>query len=58
MHYCIHSRVTLGEPEGDQPPPSHAWNGLLIADMFHDGLEEQTMEAVVQAPREVILFFG
>ena len=25
---------------GDQPPHSHAWGGLQIADMFQDGLEE------------------
>ena len=31
MHYCIHIRVTLGEGRGNQPPPSHMWNGLLIA---------------------------
>ena len=38
-------------------PSSHAWTGSLIADMFQDGLEEQTAEAVVLAPGEVILFF-
>ena len=50
-------RVTLGEG-GDQPPPPHAWTSLLIADMFLDGLEEWITEAVVLAPKEVILFFG
>ena len=48
----------MGEGGGDQPPPSHAWSGVLIADMFQDGLEEQITEAVVLAPGEAILFFG
>ena len=25
---------------GNQPPPSHAWSGSLIDDMFQDGLKE------------------
>ena len=58
MPYCIHIRVTLGEGEGNKPPPSHAWSGSLIADMFQKGLEEQITEAVVLAPGEAILFFG
>ena len=41
---------------GDQPPPSHAWSRWLIADMFQDGLKEQSTEAVVLA-EEAILFF-
>ena len=57
MHYYVQVRVTLGEGWGDQPPPSHAWTGSLIANMFH-GLEEWITEAVVLAPREAILFFG
>ena len=57
MHYCVHIRVTLGEGSGDQPPPSHAWSGLLIADMFQDGLQEWITKAVVLAAGEAILFF-
>ena len=57
MHYCIHIRVTLGEGR-NQPPPSHAWSGSLIADMFQEGLEEQITKAVVLGPGEAILFFG
>ena len=45
--YCIQARVTLGEGGGDQPPASHAWTGLLIADIFQYGLEEWITEAVV-----------
>ena len=52
MCYCIHIRMTLGEGGGDQPPPSNAWSGLLILDMFQEGLKEQITEAVVLAPRE------
>ena len=44
MHYCVHIRVTLGEGGGDQPPPSHTWSGLLIMDVFKNGLEEQITE--------------
>ena len=58
MHYCVQVRVTLGEGGCNQPPPSHAWTGLLIANMFQDGLGEQITEAVVLAPGETILFFG
>ena len=50
--------MTLGERGGNQPPPSHAWSGLSIVDMFQDSLEEQIAEAVVLAPGEAILFFG
>ena len=39
-HYYIHVRVTIGEGGGDQPQPSHAWSGLLIAEMFQDGHKE------------------
>ena len=55
MLYCVQVRVTLVEGGGDQPPPSHAWTGSLIANMFQDGLEWIT-EVVVLAPREAILF--
>ena len=58
MHDCIQVIVTLGEGGGDQPPPSHTWTGSLIANMFQGGLEEWITEAVVLAPREVILLFG
>ena len=58
MHYCIHIRVTLGQEGGDHPPPSHAWSGSLIADMFQDCLKEGITKAVVLAPEEAILFFG
>ena len=57
MLYYIQVRVMLGEGGGDQPPPSHAWTGSLIVNMFQDGLEEWITEAVVLAPGEVILFF-
>ena len=57
MCYCIQDRVTLGEGGGNQPPPSHAWTSLLIANIFQDGLEEWITDAVILAPREVILFF-
>ena len=50
--------MTLGKRRGDQPLPSHAWSGLLIADMFQDGLEEKITEAVVLALGEAILVFG
>ena len=56
--YCVHVGVTLGEGGGDQPPPSHAWSGLLIADMFQEGLKEQITKAVVLAPGEAVLIFG
>ena len=58
MHYFVKVRVTLWEGEGDQPPPSYAWSGLLIADMFQDGLEEWITKAVVLAPGKATLFFG
>ena len=48
MFYCSHVRVTLGEG-GNCPPPSHAWSGLLIADVFHDDHQEWITEAVVLA---------
>ena len=31
--------MTLGEGGGNQHPPSHTRSGLLIADMFEEGLE-------------------
>ena len=46
------------ERGGNQPQPTHALSGLLIADMFQDGLKEQITEPVVLAPGEVILLFG
>ena len=58
IHYCIQVRVTLGKGGGDQPPPSHAWTGLLIANMFQVSFEERITEAVVLAPSKVILYFG
>ena len=48
----------MGEGGGNQPPPPHVWSGLLIADMFQEGLEEQITEAVVLASGKAILFFG
>ena len=50
MCYCIHIRVTLGKGGGNEPLPSHAWSGLLIADMFQEGLEEWIIKTVVLAP--------
>ena len=47
MHYCIH--VKSDSRGGNQPLPSHTWSGLLIADMFQDGLEEQITEAVIDS---------
>ena len=38
--YYIHIRVTLREGRGDQPPPSHALNGLLIADILQESLSQ------------------
>ena len=58
MHYCIHIRVILREGRGDQPPPSHAWTGLLIADIFQECLEERITKVMVLAPGKAILFFG
>ena len=57
-HSCIHVRVTLGEGGGDQPPPSHAWSGSLISDMFQESLKEQITKDVVLAPGKAIQFFG
>ena len=57
MHYIVHIRMTLGEG-GDQPLPSYAWSGLLIADMFQDGPSELITKAVVLALGEATLFFG
>ena len=58
MHYCIHIKVILREGRGDQPPPSHAWSGSLIVDLFQEGLEEWITKAVVLDPGKAILFFG
>ena len=59
MHYCIHMKVTLGEGRGIQPPPSHALNVLLIADILQEACpRDHITEAVVLAPGEAILFFG
>ena len=43
--------MTLGEGGGNQTPPSHAWIGSLIVDMFQKGLEEHITKAVVLSPR-------
>ena len=58
MCYCIHIKVMLGGRGGDQPPPSQAWNGLLVANMLQDGLNQWITEVVVIAPGEAILCFG
>ena len=59
MCYCVHVRVTLGEGRGDQPPPSHASNGSLIADILQETCPRDCIaEAVVLALGEAILFFG
>ena len=47
-----------GKEAGDNPPPSHAWSGLLIVDMFQEGIEEWIIKAVIFASGEAILFFG
>ena len=54
MHYCVHIRVTLGERGGDPPPPSHAWSGSSIADIFQGYLKEWITKAVILAPGESI----
>ena len=58
MCYHVHIRVTLEEGGGDQLPPSHAWSGLLIVDMFQEGLEEWITKGAVLAQGEAVLFFG
>ena len=58
MYYCIHVRVTFGEGRGDQPPPSHAQNRSLIADILQETCPRDCItEAVVLALGEAILFF-
>ena len=58
-HYCIHMRVTLGEGRGNQTPPSHKWNGLLIADILQEACPgDHITKPVVLALGEAILFFG
>ena len=42
---------------GDQPPPSQAWSGSLIANILQES-RDQITKAVVLVPGEVILFFG
>ena len=54
----LHSHQSDSRGGGNHPPPSYAWSGLMIPDMFHNGLEEWLTEAVVLAPEEAILFFG
>ena len=34
MCYCIQHQSDSRGGGGDQPPPSHAWSGSLIANMF------------------------
>ena len=59
MYYCIHVRVTLGEGRGDQPLPSYAWIGSLIADMLQEACpRDQISKAMVLASGEALLFFG
>ena len=43
---------------GNQPPPFHKWSGLLITDIFQQGLEEWITKAVGLALGEAIPFFG
>ena len=58
-HYCFHMRVTFGEGRGDQLPPSHAWNGSLIANILQAACpRDHITEAAVLALGEAILFFG
>ena len=57
--YCIQVRVTLGDGGGNQPPPSHAWEGCLITNILQEAWpEDQITEAMVLSPGEAILFFG
>ena len=49
----------LRDGGGDQPPPSHAWGGCLITDIFQEiWPEDWITEAMVLSPGEDILFFG
>ena len=57
--YCIWVRVTLGDREGDYPPPSRAWGGCLITDILQEAwLEDQITKTMVLSPGESILFFS
>ena len=57
--YCVHIWVTLWEGIGDQPPPSHTWNGLIISDILQEACPRDCItEAVVLALGEAIQFFG
>ena len=59
MCVCIHLRVTLGEGRGNQPPPSHAWSGFLIADILQEACPKDWItKAIVLSLPEAILFFG
>ena len=56
--YCVLIRVTLGQRRCDQPPPSHAWNGSLIANILQEACPgDQITKSVVLVPGEAILFF-
>ena len=41
-HYCIHIRATLEEGKSDQPPPSHAWTELLIANILQEACPKRS----------------
>ena len=54
---CLHKSDSWGGM-GDQPPPSHAWSRLLIADVLQEACaRDQIIEAVVMSLGEAILFF-
>ena len=52
-------RVTLGDREGNQPPPPHASGGSFIVDILQEVWPEaQITKAVVLSSGEAILFFS
>ena len=58
MCYYIHIRW-LFRMGGVINPLSHAWSGLLIADILQEACpKDQITKALVLSPREAILFFG
>ena len=55
----LHSHKSDSWGGGDQPPPSHAWRGLLIADILQEACPKDLItEAKIMSPVEAILFFG
>ena len=49
----------LGDGGGDQPSPSHAWQGGLITDILQEAWpDDHITKAMVLSPWEAILFFA